>query len=190
MNSVKVVEKNHEGIVRRQPFVEEGKTPRFQNADKKSQVVSTLAQANDGQRDFDLPRKDGQYRFPMEVCPEAAESVNPDGYIFSKKAKICVVIELTSPMEENISKRHREKIQKYRERITSSDYKIHFMVWEVGARGWIPNSVNRDLKHLGFTKSKVRQIVQSCMKMVIRSSFVIWAQRNNKNFIPTRMQLQ
>ena len=85
MNSVEVVEKKDEGIVRRQPFVEEGKTPRFQKAEKKSRRVSILAQANDWQWDFDLPRKDGQYRFPMEVCPEAGESVNPDGYIFSKK---------------------------------------------------------------------------------------------------------
>ena len=109
----------------------------------------------------------------MEVCPEVGESVNPDAYIFSKEAKICVVIELTSPMEENISKWHRVKIEKYRERITSEHYKIHFMAWEVGARGWIPVSVNRDLRKLGFSKSEVQQIVRNCMNMVTRSSYML-----------------
>ncbi len=48
-----------------------------------------------------------------------------DGYILSRKAKVCIGLELTCPMEENIAQWHRVKQEKYEE-----------IVREAAKHGW------------------------------------------------------
>ena len=58
-----------------------------------------------------------RYVFPHDVC---ATNLKMDGYVLSRKAKVCFGIELTCPMEENIEKWHAAKTEKYREMVTEA----------------------------------------------------------------------
>ena len=58
-----------------------------------------LGQARDWECDFDLPEFRSplsKYLFPQEVC---ATPLKMDGYVMSRKQRICVGIELPVPME-------------------------------------------------------------------------------------------
>src|SRR3954451_22387908 len=47
---------------------------------------------------------------PQDVC---ATPLKMDGFVISRKHRICVGIELTVPMEHNISDWHQSKLKKY-----------------------------------------------------------------------------
>ena len=51
-----------------------------------------------------------KYIFPQDVC---ATPLKMDGFVISRKPRICVGIELTVPMEHNIAKWHQSKLLKY-----------------------------------------------------------------------------
>ena len=59
----------------------------------------------------------GTFVFPTHIC---ATDALPDGFVFSNKLKICVVLEVTSPLEENIPYWHNVKKAKYFERIVAN----------------------------------------------------------------------
>ena len=83
------------------------------SASKPSRKLGALSLANDWVCDFDLKefRQPGsRYVFPHDVC---ATTLKIDGYVLSRKAKVCFGIELTCPMEENIDKWHAAKLAKY-----------------------------------------------------------------------------
>ena len=72
-----------------------------------------LLRANDWSICFDLPefRTPGsKYVFPHEVC---ATPLKIDGHLVSRKTKTCIGLELTCPMEENVSVWHQAKLLKY-----------------------------------------------------------------------------
>ena len=74
----------------------------------KKEAPHLLQAANDWKCDFDLPefRSPGSsYVFPHVV---ALTTLKIDGYIISETARICIVLELTCPMEENLVKQHEE----------------------------------------------------------------------------------
>ena len=70
-----------------------------------------------------------------------------DGHIISKTARVCLGLELTCPMEE-----YREvasvKAQKYENETKKNGRRFYSI--EVGARGWVPNSVAPALRKLGL----------------------------------------
>ena len=108
----------------------------------------------------------------------------------SHEEKICVPLELTCPLEENIEKRHKQKYDKYVEEITSDNYRIERGgILEVGARGFILETLRRFMKQLGMSKKEAGRVVEECQKMVTRCSFVIWCQRFNPEFVATKMTL-
>ena len=74
-----------------------------------TQPVKILELANDWKIDFDLDSGERKrpYQFDMQVC---ITSFKPDGFIVSHEGKICVPLELTCPLEENIERRHKEKM--------------------------------------------------------------------------------
>ena len=90
-------------------------------------------------------------------------------------------------MEENILKWQPKKREKYLKLAKSDDYEVIFMVWEVGARGWIPTNVSADLKKLGFTTKERQKVITDCRLAALRSSHVIRVQRYNNNFSAARM---
>ena len=97
--------------------------------------------------------------FPQEIC---ATPLKVDGFIISKSRRLCILVELTAPMEHNIQKWHQSKLKKYESELCleaeRNGWKLHCLVLEVGARGWIPPSVISGLRLLGtpaFVSSSV-----------------------------------
>ena len=79
-----------------------------------------LSGASDWKMQFDIDVTDGTslgYRtslpFPPEIAVVSGKGSRPDGVIWSSSSKTVIWIELTSPWEENMSKRHYEKKSKY-----------------------------------------------------------------------------
>jgi hypothetical protein len=134
----------------------------------------------------DLPseRKDGtEFVFPPFV---ALTSYKPDVVIYSLKTKTCIVVELTTPIEENVAYWHKEKHRKYTEELLPNrhkDWKIDLCIIEVGAKGWIPPSFTKDIKYFfGMTKRTVSSLADDCSKVARKCSYVIWLNRFNKDF--------
>ena len=158
-------------------FVRPGQlsTPRPQ-----PKAFGLLEQARDWICDFDLPEfhPNGGYHFPYNV---SIESFRCDGYIASLSRKVCFVVELTSPMEENIEYWHKEKFEKY-SKISSPDWKFHFLIFEVGCRGFIPSRFFPMLRDLGFNPRESRLIRDNLQLVARKCSYVIWVNRFNNVF--------
>ena len=72
-----------------------------------------LDEANDWKIDSDLPefqRETNKFVFPFWICPT---DLKPDCVIFSMERKICIIVEVTAPMDVNIDKWHSIKLEKY-----------------------------------------------------------------------------
>jgi len=113
-----------------------------------------------------------------------------DGYVLSRKARVCVGIELTCPMEENIEKWHTAKWEKYQELVTeatSNRWTFHLMVLEVGARGWISPGFTSNMMKLGFDSQEVLMLSRRLRMLARKCSYVIWINRFNRNFEPWRL---
>ena len=83
-------------------------------------------------------------------------------------------LELTCPMEENITVWHQAKLLKYDEEIRSeaqrNGWTFYSVIIEVGARGWIPSSVNSALIRLGLPS--VKELCHKLSHMALKSSLI------------------
>ena len=131
-----------------------------------------LHRARDWIFDFDLPEwgDRGSYVFPHDI---ATTALNPDGFLISRQTKTCVILELTAPLEENISTWNIKKTDKYKTEIASI-CEPEVLAIEVGAKGWIPSSFFRAFKKLGFPPSQTRKIADSCQLLARKCSYLIW----------------
>ena len=151
-----------------------------------------LGLARDWECDFDLPEFRSplsKYLFPPEVC---ATPLKMDGYVMSRKHRICVGIELTVPMEHNIAKWHQSKLLKYENELRieaeRNNWTFHSCVVEVGARGWIPPSLISSLNKLGLPS--VKNLSNDLSLLAMKSSYLIWLNRFNREFCPWRLRVQ
>jgi len=64
---------------------------------------------------------------------------------------------------------------------------MHYVVVEVGARGGLSVTLRNCVKKLGLTKKEAASVMEECVLMARRCSFVIWCQRFNKKFVATEM---
>ena len=156
-----------------------------------------LARASDWKVQFDLDMSEGMskqregnhsagYRtslpFPPEIAVVSGIGSRPDGVIWSMSRKTVIWIELTSPWEENMSKRHFEKKNKYNQlaldlrnphRVGGAWTVFPFEV-EVGARGAINEQPwSYMCSKLGFTfaarerlKWAVQDAAQHCSHLI------------------------
>ena len=51
--------------------------------------------------------------FPSEIAVVSGEGSCPDGVVWSMETKTVIMLELTSPWEENFGKWHKRKMRKY-----------------------------------------------------------------------------
>ncbi len=169
-------------------FVKEGqKLKPGPEHDKTQKSLGLLEKATDWTFDFHLSEERKRpYQMDQKVC---ATSFTPDGYIVSHDEKICTVIELTCPMEENMDKWHKKKKEKYEEELKSEGYSMRYLIVEVGARGGLPTTLKREMRKMGLTKNEANSVVDECVLMARRCSFVIWCQRFNPEFIATEMKI-
>jgi hypothetical protein len=180
--------KKASGLYLKKVFVKEGESVKKGKTDTPvPQKAKTLEKASDWKIDFDLSsERKRSYEMDRRVC---STSLIPDGFIVSYAEKICVVLELTCPMEENMDKWHKKKFEKYEEEIVSDVYQIVYVIMEVGARGGLPKDLRRNMRRLGLTKKEAKDVVEACVLMVRRCSFIIWCQRFNSEFVATEMTL-
>ena len=71
-----------------------------------------------------------------------------------------MIIELTSPCEENFEIRHSEKMEKYAKLATDCrelGWQVHLFAVEVGARGYAAYSLQQCLKKLGLDWQKTKK---------------------------------
>jgi len=132
-------------------FVRAGQVLDSKKKVTKKDAPHLLQAANDWKCDFDLPefRSPGSsYVFPHVV---ALTTLKIDGYIISESARICIVLELTCPMEENLVKQHSFKQRKYEElasEAAQNGWRFEKLIVEVGARGFVPSHVCKALTRL------------------------------------------
>ena len=137
-----------------------------------------LAMASDWQLLVDLKK---QLRFPEDI---AVTNYRPDMVLFSKKSRVCVLIELTVPWEERIEEAHERKMAKYAELVEqcrTRAWKTWCFPIKVGCRGFPSNTTWRALKMLGVIGKKRKEIIAHADKAAEAGSLWIWKRRNDKN---------
>ena len=112
--------------------------------------------------------------------------------LFLENIAFCVGIELTVPMEHNISDWHQAKLKKYENELRleaeRNKWTFHSCVLEVGARGWIPPSLVSSLNKLGLPA--VNNLSKDLSLLAMKSSYIIWVNRFNREFSPWRLKVQ
>ena len=112
--------------------------------------------------------------------------------MLSRKHRICVGIELAVPLEHNIEKWHQSKLAKYENEIRieaeRNNWQFHTCILEVGARGWIPPSLVSALNKLGLPA--VSALSNRLSLLALKSSYIIWLNRFNRDFSPWRLTVK
>jgi hypothetical protein len=176
----KVREVNAASLDSRSPsirFVRAGGTPSRGSPRKDFGI---LHEGRDWICDFDLPELHSTttYQFPADVD---ATSLVCDGYILSRSRRICIILELTVPMEENIEYWHQTKLGKYGE-LQSQGWTLHHLVIEVGCRGFVPPRFSGICRQLGFDSAGFKRMRDNLQLVARKCSYVIWLNRFNKDF--------
>ena len=141
-----------------------------------------LSGARDWSCDFDLPefRHGAPYSFPQDVD---ATDIRCDGFIISRSKRILIIVELTVPMEDNIEHWHAVKTEKHVKALSHlRDWKIFYVILEVGCRGWTPPRFPGLLRKLGFRGTEPRIISDNVQLLARKCSYVIWLNRFHKEF--------
>ena len=182
---------DHSTKILGQPFVKAG--GKRTSKPVKHKQKSILDDARDWKCNFDLPEVllpgQKQLIFPQDVL---VTSFRPDGYIISRQKKIIIIgPEMTCPMDENIAAWHLRKTTKYMKEFLDALKKIGWTVFdlsiEVGAQGWVPPSTFKLLRKLGFTSKETASITDNMRDLARKCSWVIFINRDNKNFAPWRI---
>ena len=160
-------------------FVKEG-----QQVDQKAKMKATgiLQEAKDWSMEVDLENK---LKFPEDIVKS---NLRPDIVMKSSKENILVLIELTSPCEENFEARHTEKMAKYTElaaECRNIGWKVHLFAVEVGARGYVPYSLQQCLRKLGVDWRKTKETRKEAGDCALRCSFWIWIGRKEIMWNPS-----
>jgi len=167
-----------------------------------------LARASDWKVQFDLDMSEGMskqregvhsdgYRislpFPPEIAVVSGTGSRPDGVIWSVSSKTVIWIELTSPWEENMSKRHFEKKNKYNQlaidlrnpRRVGGAWTVYPFEVEVGARGAIYEQPWLYMcSKLGFTSAARQRLEWAVQDAALNCSHLIFLRRFHKKWEP------
>ena len=101
--------------------------------------------------------------------------------MYSCPTKVCILIELTSPCEENFLERNLDKPTSYEElcqSIESNGWKSHLFPVEVGARGYCGKSLLSCLRRLGLNTKIIKSTINTLSLASVKASFEIWLSRN------------
>ena len=151
-------------------FVREGKS-----APKRKKIqTGILWKAKDWTAVVDLKK---QLKFPEEIC---ITGLRPDMLVKSLKERILIIIELTSPCEENFEVRHMEKEGKYQGLVAeckNAGWRTYLFAVEVGARGYAADSLLTCLKRLGVHARSAKKICSNASDTALRCSFWIWLRK-------------
>ena len=123
---------------------------------------------------------DNNYSFPAHI---ALTQLRPDVVLFSNSLKQVILIELTSPCEENMNTWHINKLNKYNslvKTIEMNKWHVNLFAIEVGARGYVSTSVSSCFKRLGLPKNESKNVINTLGRIAMECSFYIWLCRNTR----------
>ena len=149
-------------------------------------LVEALFESSDDwtvQFDLDVP-EDGQMKnqpFPAHI---GAVAKRPDGLVYSDKLKKLVYIELTSPWEENMTKSHFNKFEKYRKDGIHSieGWTVIPLCVEVGSRGTTNQSWQQMCVALGLKRAQNKALRKRVINTARRCSYFLWLNRKCKEW--------
>ena len=121
-----------------------------------------------------------------------ATSQRPDIVIVSNNTRAVILVELTSPSEENIQQRNSDKRKKYEELIEgcrANGWKAHLFCVEVGARGFVADSFFGAMRKLGLKNSEVKGMKRKVSNIALRCSYAIYIQRERHDFVKWKMDV-
>ena len=144
-----------------------------------------LLEAKEWVADVDLNK---QLKFPSDICDT---DLRPDMLIRSQEEKILILIELTSPCEENLEGRHQEKEAKYE--VLAGDcrkvgWKTFVFAVEVGARGYVSDPFITCLRRLGIQSRSMKRITTAASNSALRCSFWIWLRKSDMSWSSGRTE--
>lgn len=147
---------------------------------------SLFESSDDWQLQFDVCVKgDGQTKnapFPPHIV---TTKQRPDGVIWSDKLKSVIWVELTSPWEENMTKWHFSKHEKYQSlarQVREKGWTAYPICVEVGARGHINHKWYHFTKILGFKRAENKGLKKRVARVAQRCSFHLYCARKNKEW--------
>jgi hypothetical protein len=146
----------------------------------RSDKTNLLQKANDWE--FLMDEEHKQIVFPPQITETAKR---PDITIFSERTKSVIIIELTVPMEENLSNAYARKKCKYQELVAECEnrgWSTNYFPVEVGSRGFYNTSLSKCISALGVPTGKRKIIMDTASKTALRASYIIWLCRYNKAF--------
>ena len=156
-------------------FVKAGEKKKKCNRKKKSLL--------DGAADWEMFHDLGDKMvFPMYIT---VTPLRPDMVIVSKSLRTVIMVELTSPVEENTVKRNKDKRKKYEDLVfdcQSNKWKTHLICIEVGARGFLAESVNYMISRLAITPTIAKPMKKKISLLALRCSYNIYLQRKSRKF--------
>ena len=156
-------------------FVKAGEKKKKCNRKKKSLL--------DGAADWEMFHDLGDKMvFPMYIT---VTPLRPDIVIVSKSLRTVIMVELTSPVEENTVQRNKDKRKKYEDLVfdcQSNKWKTHLICIEVGARGFLAESVNYMISRLAITPTIAKPMKKKISLLALRCSYNIYLQRKSRKF--------
>ena len=97
-----------------------------------------------------------------------------------------ILAELTSPMENNMAQRNKDKAKRYCNlRLPAGDARqLYVIPFEIGARGGINGSLKKLLSHLGLTGHKYRKVRDELSRTALRCSKDIFLHKSVRDWVP------
>jgi len=152
---------------------------------KTSPLPSLLQMASDWCITVDLPEM--TYHFPAHVAVTAKK---PDIVLWSDSLKKIILIELTVPAERGVQKAHAKKTNSYGKPGGLADacrlngWTVELMPVEVGALGFVADSMRLNLKKLGVWSKELHTLLS---EMALRCSYLIFLQHKSQVWTSWRM---
>ena len=115
----------------------------------------------------------------------AATTLRPDLVLYSRSSRIVFWMELTVCEEDRFGASNSRKTKRYedlREQCVVNGWQVFPFSVEVSVRGVIPQSMRIALKTLGLSNNKIKLVCGLCSMVALRSSYVIWIRRREKNW--------
>ena len=143
---------------------------------------SLLNLANDWDFQIDL---DGSFKWPLAKI--LTGDVRPDTMFVSHSKQIVIWGELTAPMERRMLESALKKKKHYHDlkaKLLILGWKVYDMTFEVGALGFLSNTVGFFLRQLGFPPNQRAYMKKRMAKISLRSSFYIWCARSSRSWNP------
>ena len=150
-----------------------------QQPPKSKRKRNLLSNSKDWKMEIDFDSK--HYSFPEHIC---ATPLRPDVLLYSNESKRMILLELTCPMEENLSTANLEKEAKYLKLapILERNWSMTIIPFEVGARGFVASSTVKMLHNLGFSTTRTKKICKHLSRVVARCSYTIWLNRHTRTW--------